>query len=179
MVCLGLLTFGEATGYDLKKKFECSFGHFFSAGFGSIYPALAYLAKTNLVTCHEEHHDGKPDRKVYQITDQGRQRFLGALQQSEPSHKIRSEFLAMLYFAHLMPGEQIETILDHRLGEIEKLAQMLGQLECDVCGELPTGVRFVAGFGLAMVTAARKYIEENRHLLTQADAEQKRKVASA
>ena len=63
-------------------------------------------------------------------------------------------------------------------GEIEKLAQMLGQLECDVCGELPTGVRFVAGFGLAMVTAARKYIEENRHLLTQADQEQKRKVAS-
>ena len=39
-VCLGMLTDGEASGYDLKKKFESSFGHFFAAGYGSIYTAL-------------------------------------------------------------------------------------------------------------------------------------------
>ena len=34
-VCLGILTHGEASGYDIKKCFESSFGHFFMAGFGS------------------------------------------------------------------------------------------------------------------------------------------------
>ena len=44
-LCLGLLTAGEACGYDLKKTFESSFKHFFPAGYGSIYPALADLAE--------------------------------------------------------------------------------------------------------------------------------------
>ena len=36
-VCLGMLTDGEASGYDLKKEFESSFSHFFAAGYGSSY----------------------------------------------------------------------------------------------------------------------------------------------
>ena len=43
-LCLGLLSRGEASGYDLKKDFESLFRHFFPAGYGSIYPALAGLA---------------------------------------------------------------------------------------------------------------------------------------
>ena len=40
-VCLGMLTDGPASGYDLKKQFESTFSHFFAAGYGSIYPALS------------------------------------------------------------------------------------------------------------------------------------------
>jgi len=77
-VCLGLLTQGPASGYDLKKTFESTFGHFFAAGFGSIYPALGTLAEAGLVTCTEVPQDGKPDRKVYSITDDGREAFTRA-----------------------------------------------------------------------------------------------------
>ena len=49
-VCLGMLTDGAASGYDLKKQFESTFGHFFAAGYGSIYPALSSLAGQGLVT---------------------------------------------------------------------------------------------------------------------------------
>ena len=56
-VCLGMLTDGDATGYDLKKHFDSSFGHFYSAGYGSIYPALASLADHGLVSqWHHLHH---------------------------------------------------------------------------------------------------------------------------
>ena len=44
-LCLGVLTQGEASGYDIKKHFECVFSHFYVAGFGSIYPALTELAR--------------------------------------------------------------------------------------------------------------------------------------
>ena len=71
-VCLGMLTDGDASGYDLKKQFESTFSHFFAAGYGSIYPALSALLADGLVDCREIAQDGRPDRKVYRITTAGR-----------------------------------------------------------------------------------------------------------
>ena len=63
-ICLGLLSLGEACGYELKKNFESQFRHFFSAGYGSIYPALADLADAGLVTCREIPQDVPRDEPV-------------------------------------------------------------------------------------------------------------------
>lgn len=164
-VCLGLLTFGEASGYDLKKHFEASFDHFFATGYGSIYPALASLAEEGLVTCTEVAQEGKPDRKVYRITEAGRRRLGEALETGEPAHKLRSEFLATIYFAHLVSPERLEWLLNRRLAESDRLL-----CYCDACPEpehSPAGVRFVKGFASAVILAAKKYIEEHRHLLTE------------
>jgi PadR family transcriptional regulator AphA len=42
-LCLGILTFGDATGYTIKKRLEGPLRHFYDASFGSIYPALRKL----------------------------------------------------------------------------------------------------------------------------------------
>ena len=169
-VCLGLLTFGEACGYDLKKHFESSFEHFFPVGYGSIYPALAALAEEGLVSCTEIAQDGKPDRKVYRITEAGRERLARALEAAEPGHKMRSEFLATVYFAHLMSPERLEAILDHRLAELERMLTHLDT--CPEADEWPAGMRFVRGFGETVITAARAYIEAHREELTAASRTQ-------
>lgn len=164
-VCLGMLTGGAASGYDLKKCFESSFGHFFAAGYGSIYPALSSLAESGLVTCENVPQDGRPDRKVYSITERGREELSRALDNPTPGHKVRSEFLAQICFAHLMTDEQINAVVDHRLGEIQKLLQVFEEFdECDL-GEVPEGAKFVAGFGRAVACACRDYIEANRDML--------------
>ena len=111
-VCLGMLTDGPASGYDLKKEFESTFAHFFAACYGSIYPALSRLSEDGLLTCEEIPQDGKPDRKVYRITDEGRQVLLDALKNTRPCHKVRSEFLVLLYFAQLVPPERLSEVLD-------------------------------------------------------------------
>ncbi len=164
-VCLGMLTDGAASGYDLKKQFESTFGHFFAAGYGSIYPALSSLAEQGFVTCEQIPQDGKPDRKVYEITDAGMARLLEALGNPAPCHKVRSEFLATLCFAHLMPAEQIETVLNSRLEDIDYCLQMILDAESSCTANWPAGVEFVAGFGKAMTQAMKQYVEENRHLL--------------
>jgi DNA-binding PadR family transcriptional regulator len=168
-VCLGMLTDGSASGYDLKKQFESSFAHFFAAGYGSIYPALSALAEQDLVTCEEIPQEGKPDRKLYAITDEGRRFLLKALENPSPCHKVRSEFLATLCFAHLMPDEQIETVLDSRLAEIEGYLNMFADMESKCMDDWPPGMCFVAGFGKAMTEATKKYLDENRHLLVEND----------
>ena len=164
-VCLGMLTDGAASGYDLKKQFESSFAHFFAAGYGSIYPALSALAEQGLVTCEEFPQEGKPDRKVYAITDEGHRFLLEALEDPAPSHKVRSEFLATLCFAHLMPDSQVETVIESRLAEVECYLNMFADLESTCMKDWPPGMRFVAGFGKAMTEATKKFVDENRHLL--------------
>lgn len=171
-VCLGMLTDGPASGYDMKKCFESSFGHFFPAGYGSIYPALATLARNGLVEFEEVPQEGKPDRKVYSITEEGRQELMQGLSNPEPSHKIRSEFLATLWFAHLMSVEQIDTIVDGKLVEIEKFLEMIDEFPDSNCDSVPKGAKFVAGFGKHMATEFKKYIEKNREMLSEEDEQQ-------
>jgi DNA-binding PadR family transcriptional regulator len=166
-VCLGMLTDGAASGYDLKKQFESSFAHFFAAGYGSIYPALSSLSDHGLVTCEQIPQEGKPDRKVYEITDDGMAFLLKALEDPAPCHKIRSDFLATMCFAHLMPGEHVQTVLDSRIKECAHYAQLIADVEADRMHDWTPGMRFVAGFGKAMIDAMETYVEENRHLLTE------------
>jgi PadR family transcriptional regulator AphA len=165
-VCLGMLTDGPASGYDLKKEFESSFAHFFAAGYGSIYPALSWLSENSLVDCEEVPQEGRPDRKVYRITDDGRQFLQKALQNPSPCHKIRSEFLATMCFAHLMRPQDIETVLDNRLADIARYQEMFRRLEAEEMCDWPDGAKFVLGFGKAVAGAMQTYIDENRHWLT-------------
>jgi DNA-binding PadR family transcriptional regulator len=163
-VCLGMLTEGEASGYDLKKTFESSFGHFFAAGYGSIYPALASLAESGYVNCREIPQAGKPDRKVYEITAKGRQHLLAELEDPAPSHKVRSEFLATMAFAHLMTPQQLETVLDSRIEDANRNLRFIDEFETCCDKTLPAGVQFTLGFGRTMLQAMKSYVEENRHI---------------
>jgi len=164
-VCLGMLTDGPASGYDMKKCFESSFGHFFPAGYGSIYPALATLARNGLVEFENVEQDGRPDRKVYSITEKGRAALMEGLADQTATHKVRSEFLAMLWFAHLMSERQINRLIDNKLVEIEAFLKLIDEFpECD-CEPVPKGTRFVAGFGRHMATQFREYLETNRDML--------------
>jgi PadR family transcriptional regulator AphA len=168
-LCLGLLTVREACGYDLKKTFESSFKHFFPAGYGSIYPALADLAEAGLVSCREIPQVGKPDRKVYRITETGEKSFINSLNRTDPQHKLRSEFLAMIYFADRIDNARLVDLLDDR---VERLRESIKHIEktSHVNGEPSSaGADFVAGFGTVIAEAAARYIESNRHLLTNAE----------
>lgn len=164
-VCLGMLSDGPASGYDLKKQFESTFGHFFAAGYGSIYPALSSLAEQGFVNCEEIPQEGKPDRKAYEITDAGRNFLLEALQNPRPCHKVRSEFLATMCFAHLMRPQDIETVLDYRLEDIAHYQAMFRQLEDGCMADWHEGQKFVLGFGKAVAAAMETYIKENRDKL--------------
>ena len=179
-VCLGMLTDGEASGYDLKKHFESSFGHFFAAGYGSIYPALASLAAKGLVSCQCIPQDGKPDRKVYSITATGRETLLAELDMPNPSHKVRSEFLATMCFAHLMSAEQIAMVLKNRVAEIEEYEKLFDEFEHTCMRATPTGMQFTVGMGRAVMLAMKKYIQENgQQLLENSTTQEQQDTAVA
>ena len=171
-LCLGVLTFGPASGYDIKKYIETRISHFFAAGYGSIYPALAELAAAGMVTCEEIPQEGKPARKVYQLTERGRDRFASALAKTDPKHKVRSEFMVLMHFAHVLKPHQVQAIMDKRLKDIREETQAIeryvramqnSEEEAD-----KAGMQFAAGLGKAMLAAADEYMRRNRHKLGQA-----------
>jgi DNA-binding PadR family transcriptional regulator len=171
-LCLGALTYGDATGYDLKKFFESTFSHCFLAGYGSIYPALAELTEEKLVVARTVPGQAGPSKKLYHLTEAGRKVFLAQLEATEPQHKVKSEFLVLMHFAHLLPPKRLDAVLDQHLKEIEhKLALIAAYEQGDETGKPPSsGARFVCGFGKAVLSAAQDYIQANRHVLRKGEA---------
>jgi PadR family transcriptional regulator AphA len=166
-LCLGALTYGDATGYDLKKFFESTFSHCFLAGFGSIYPALAELTEEKLVVARTVPGQAGPSKKLYHLTDAGRGAFMTRLESTEPQHKVKSEFLVLMHFAHLLPSARLDAVLDQHLKEIEhKLALIAAFEQGDEAGKPPSsGARFACGFGKAVMSAAHEYIRTHRATL--------------
>src|SRR3546814_11137191 len=63
-LCLGVLSRGAASGYEIKKAFEEGpFSHFHQASFGSIYPALNALSADGPVAVRAQAQQKRPQRK--------------------------------------------------------------------------------------------------------------------
>lgn len=166
-VCLGLLTFGEASGYDIKKHVEAGFAQFFATGFGSIYPALASLADEGLASVRPATGAGagRPARKVYRITPAGRRALRAALASCEPTHRLRSEFMALLYFSQLVPPARLRTVLDAQLAGMRQELARMRRTGCPGEQEWPGSVRFVQGLGIALLETTTAYLGTHRHLI--------------
>ena len=123
-VCLAILNFRDASGYEIKKlATESHYSHFVEASFGSIYPALAKLEAEGLVTQREEREAGKPPRKVYSITERGRSELLGQLSEPPREDVFRSEFLMIAMYAHLLDRGTVARAIDTNLEQMRaKLA---------------------------------------------------------
>jgi DNA-binding PadR family transcriptional regulator len=107
---LGFLMHGSMTGYELKKRFSLSFSFFSALSYGSIYPALKKMELEGWITLKVEVQDGSPNRKVYTITDSGREVFLENLRSPFTLERQKSAFLARLFFfAHLTREERLTT----------------------------------------------------------------------
>ena len=160
-LCLGVLSFKEATGYEIKKLVEDGmFSHFIDASYGSIYPALTQMQAEGLLTVRAEEQSGKPDKKVYAITDRGRASLVEALDVSPRPDKFKSEFLFQMLLAGGLSGEKLAAIYDARLVD---LTEELGRIEaCSTAADSDFGLRFVNGYGQALIGAAVRYLEERR-----------------
>lgn len=163
-LCLGILSLGDATGYEIKKQFEEGpFSHFYRVGFGSIYPALTELGATGLATVTHHAQENRPDKKVYSLTDKGRRALLQALLKRPEPDDLRSDFLFMMAFSSLMPSAFVAGVIAERLALYRAHAAHLR--ECMARETLAPGRQFVRGFGLAIYEAAARYLEENSHMI--------------
>lgn len=128
-LCLAILHDRDATGYEIRKMCtEGEYGFFVEASFGSIYPALSKLEKAGQVEGRVEVQDGRPSKKVYQITDTGREEFQRDLSAPIAEDVHRSEFLMFARFAHLMPAELVAQRVDEHLAYLAQTLTVITSL---------------------------------------------------
>ncbi len=104
---LGFLNYGPLTGYELKKIFDNSVQHFWPADQSQIYRTLGRLVTNHLAEVERVRQESRPDRKVYTITDAGRQEFRRWMTTTLPIQDNRSAELIQVFFAAQLSDQQV------------------------------------------------------------------------
>jgi DNA-binding PadR family transcriptional regulator len=151
LAILGLLEERDLHGYEIRRRLREHLGLLANVSFGSIYPALNRLERAGAVVAAEDvvaaptgpltgslsgeraafrnrrhtQSRSRRGRKVYRITDSGRQLFAELLAESGGSDDARSFGLRLAFARHLAPQarlallERRRALLVQRLGDAE------------------------------------------------------------
>ena len=155
MAILGLLEERDLHGYEIRRQLREHLGLLANVSFGSIYPALTRLEKSGAVVAVEgsaseaapaapapptgslsgelavlraRRHSptrSRRGRKVYRITDAGRQLFAELLAGGSAPDDARSFGLRLAFARHLAPQARM-SLLERRRAQ---LVQRLGEAE--------------------------------------------------
>jgi DNA-binding PadR family transcriptional regulator len=68
---LGLLAFGESSGYDLSRSATRSIGYMWAPSRSQIYKVLPRLVAVGYAESREVEQRGRPDKAIYRITPAG------------------------------------------------------------------------------------------------------------
>ncbi|KNX38149.1 PadR family transcriptional regulator [Luteipulveratus halotolerans] len=113
----------SASGYDLARRFDRSLGFFWNATHQQIYRTLARMEREGLAASQVETGDGRPDRKVYALTDHGRHELEVWTRTPSPPELPRSLFAVKVRgMGHGDRGAVIADIRRQRDHHVEQLA---------------------------------------------------------
>ena len=101
-IALGMVLDEALTGYDIKKEIEAGVGNFYTASYGSLYPALEKLTAKGYLTMTEQMH-GNRLKKYYRATQCGKTVFLQWLSSPFDMRSGADSLLARIYFFGVLP----------------------------------------------------------------------------
>jgi DNA-binding PadR family transcriptional regulator len=124
---LSVLRAGPVHGYELKRRVQRP--TLATLSNNSLYPMLRRFESEGIVTSIVEEQDGKPARKIYAITEAGRQH-LGALISTLPAELAANdeEFLVRFSFFNEISAEQRLAILGARSAVLDAAIAQVGGL---------------------------------------------------
>jgi DNA-binding PadR family transcriptional regulator len=125
-IMLGLLWIRPMSGYDIKQTFERAVASYWNAGTSQIYTTLKSLHKAGLIEVEIVVQTSRPNRKVYRLTDQGRDELAHWQQENVPERFTKDEFLAKLFFCGQTSDE---VALIHLRQHRESLRKQLDYME--------------------------------------------------
>jgi|SRR5438552_1182860 len=171
---LGLLSLRPMSGYDLKKFTEEGTSNFWQENYAQIYPMLRQLTAEGLATSHIEKQEKRPERHIYEITEQGIQELYRWLAEPVEQQVGRNELLLKLFFAGDLPFEvSIEHIQRFRqrqerlLQHYQDSEQTIRQKYCNA-RSLPYWLMTLS-YGKHNAQAILQWCEESLAMLEQAE----------
>lgn len=131
---LVLLEDQEASGYDLAREFANSVGLVWNATHQQIYLELGKLNSRQMVSFRHMPQAGKPDKKLYSITEAGHQELVQWLHRPAGPARVRESFMVKIAGGALADTrdllkelESISVERRERLASFEMLARKLDE----------------------------------------------------
>lgn len=119
-LAMGMVLDNALTGYDIKKEIEAGIGNFYTASYGSLYPALKRLTDKGYLGMSEQTH-GNRQKKYYEATELGKTAFHEWLSSPFDPSSSSASLLARIYFF----GELPDDIRKQQLQEFELYHQQI------------------------------------------------------
>lgn len=118
---LGLINYHEMTGYEIMQVFKDSLHFFWNAQTSQIYRELQTLENKKWVYKTVVPQQGKPDKNVYAITEEGKAELLRWLADGDLGMNARTPVLMKVFFM----GERSR---EENIGYFEKLQAYCGKV---------------------------------------------------
>lgn len=169
---LGILNVFPMTGYDLKHQaFDATVRHFWPADQSQIYRTLSQLAGKRWVTITVEEQDERPDRKVYAITEEGKQALLDWLKSEQNVPTLRDPLLVQLFFGQEVPRADLLRVIEKQLAAHREQLAVYEQIPIPPPDSRPNdrwlGLQHLTlEFGLALEQAYVDWLEHCREVIT-------------
>jgi DNA-binding PadR family transcriptional regulator len=109
------------TGYELKQFFDSSIEHFWNAELSQIYPTLKSLEDSEYVVKHVQVQENRPNRKIYEITETGREEFVRWMRMATPPADLRDPFLIKVFLGTEIPVEDMLLLMRRQMEEHQKV----------------------------------------------------------
>ncbi len=101
------------SGYDVLTATARSIGQFWSMSRAGIYRELARLERLGYIIGTEVAQHRRPDKRIFEPTELGREAFANWLQSSQIEDEgPKVAYLVRLFFARSLPPERIESMLN-------------------------------------------------------------------
>ena len=138
---LALLAQGPAHGYELKQALEQRFGTVLPPlNAGQIYTTLSRLERDGLVDDDAVAQNGRPNKRVYRLTDAGQAELRGWVEDSTPATRLKDDFFMKLVLARAAGiADPVELIARQRgayLQALRELDDVAAQADGDVTAAL-------------------------------------------
>ncbi|UUX52153.1 PadR family transcriptional regulator [Nisaea acidiphila] len=173
-IILGALVKGPANGYQIRRRINTDFAHFQSVSTGALYPALAKLKARGAVI-----EVGAPtqslEQRNFEITDLGRDELRRQVEMSGSGERLKSDFLAAVNFADLAGPDEVERLLEERVGVLNQEIRSLLALPLR---DMSNTERFTVRYALAVRRAALEFLRhEGRAIVTAIDIESRKSIS--
>ncbi len=136
---LALLSDNPAHGYELKGGVEASRGRISPPlNIGQIYTTLGRLERDELVEASDVDQAGRPNKRVYRITDAGRKALESWIGQASTETRLKDDFFQKLMLvASLGIADPLE-LLDRQRAEYLRSLREVQRLASEAAGDLPS-----------------------------------------
>lgn len=166
-VVLGLVSITPSAGHELARFAELSIKNFFPLTRSHIYTELEKLNALGLLSSTDVEQERLPNKRVYEITDDGLAVLNEWLEESEiEPERDRVPFLVRIFFGERLSADRLSELLD----EYEQAARakrdwystFVDQLEDEPEFAFP---RLTAIFGVKREEAKLEFVEVARSII--------------